>query len=58
MRDEALVGYDANELMAPVYVGCYGGKTCVEICYGKTCILRADWIAAYREVVWNVVKYG
>ena len=34
----------------------HGGKIRAEQSYGKTCIPRADWVAEYRDVVWNVVS--
>jgi branched-chain amino acid transport system substrate-binding protein len=33
-----------------------GGKTRIEMWDGKTWVPQTDWIAAYSDVVWDVVK--
>lgn len=57
---ESIENFDANGLMAPVTVteddhgG--GGKTRVEMWDGEQWVPQTDWIAAYQDVVWEVVK--
>ncbi len=57
---EALNDYDANGLMAPITVTAEdhggGGKTRIEMWDGKTWVPQTDWIAAYTDTVWEVVK--
>jgi branched-chain amino acid transport system substrate-binding protein len=57
---ESLEGYDANGLMAPVTVTAEdhggGGKTRIEMWDGETWVPQTDWISAYTDVVWGVVK--
>jgi branched-chain amino acid transport system substrate-binding protein len=57
---ESLQGYDADGLMAPITVTAEdhggGGKTRIEMWDGKTWVPQTDWIAAYSDVVWDVVK--
>ncbi|MBC7133043.1 MAG: ABC transporter substrate-binding protein [Roseovarius sp.] len=64
---ETLVDYDANGMMAPITVTAEdhggGGKTRIEMWDGETWVPQTDWIAAYTDVVWEVVresssKYG
>ena len=57
---EALTDYDANGLMAPITVTAAdhggGGRTRIEMWDGSTWVPQTDWIAAYQDVVWEVVK--
>ncbi|MEP9356753.1 ABC transporter substrate-binding protein [Xanthobacter sp. KR7-65] len=57
---ESLKEYDANGLMAPITVTAEdhggGGRTRIEMWDGKTWVPQTDWIAAYIDVVWEVVK--
>lgn len=64
---ESLKDYDANGLMAPITLTAEdhggGGKTRIEMWDGQTWVPQTDWIAAYSDVVWEVVrenssKYG
>jgi branched-chain amino acid transport system substrate-binding protein len=57
---ESIENFDANGLMAPVTVtgddhgG--GGKTRIEMWTGSEWEPQTDWISAYDDVVWEVVK--
>ena len=57
---ESITEFDANGLFAPVTVtkddhgG--GGKTRIEMWDGKKWVPQTDWIGAYNDVVWEVVK--
>jgi branched-chain amino acid transport system substrate-binding protein len=57
---ESLENFDANGLMAPVTVTPEdhggGGKTRIEMWNGTTWEPQSDWISAYSDVVWEVVK--
>lgn len=57
---ESLENYDANGLFAPVTVTAEdhggGGKTRIEMWDGTTWVPQTDWIGAYNDVVWEVVK--
>lgn len=57
---EALDGFDANGLMAPVTVTAEdhggGGRTRIEMWDGETWVPQTDWIAEYTDLVWEVVK--
>ncbi|MBV1867285.1 MAG: ABC transporter substrate-binding protein [Marinosulfonomonas sp.] len=57
---ESIVGYDANGLMAPLTVTGSdhggGGKTRVEMWDGKTWVAQTEWIGAFSDAVWEVVK--
>lgn len=57
---EALEGYDANGLMAPITVTAEdhggGGKTRIEMWNGETWVPQTDWLSEYSDVVWEVVK--
>src|SRR5690606_37422469 len=57
---ESLENFDANGLLAPVTVTAEdhggGGKTRIEMWDGETWVPQTDWIAAYQDVVWEVVK--
>nr|WP_037373860.1 ABC transporter substrate-binding protein [Sediminimonas qiaohouensis] len=57
---ETLEKYDANGLMAPITVTSEdhggGGKTRIEMWDGETWVPQTDWISAYSDVVWEVVK--
>jgi branched-chain amino acid transport system substrate-binding protein len=57
---ETLENYDANGLMAPITVTAEdhggGGRTRIEMWDGETWVPQTDWIAAYSDVVWEVVK--
>ncbi len=57
---ESIKNYDANGLFAPVTVteddhgG--GGKTRIEMWDGEKWVPQTDWIGAYNDIVWEVVK--
>ncbi len=57
---ETLEDFDANGLMAPITVTAEdhggGGKTRIEMWDGETWVPQTDWIGAYSDVVWDVVK--
>jgi len=57
---ESLKNYDANGLIAPVTVTPQdhggGGKTRVEMWDGSKWVPQTDWIAAFQDEVWSVVK--
>lgn len=57
---ESLRDFDANGLFAPVTVTAEdhggGGKTRVEMWDGAAWTPQSDWIAAYDDVVWEVVR--
>ncbi|MCX7322373.1 MAG: ABC transporter substrate-binding protein [Hyphomicrobiales bacterium] len=57
---ESINGYDANGMIAPVTVSAKdhggGGKTRIEMWDGSKWVPQTDWIAAYTDEVWNVVK--
>ncbi|WP_328588347.1 ABC transporter substrate-binding protein [Litorivita pollutaquae] len=57
---ETLKDFDANGLMAPITVTGEdhggGGKTRIEMWDGETWVPQTDWISAYSDVVWDVVK--
>ena len=57
---ESLKDFDANGLMAPVTVTAedHGGgdKTRIEMWNGTTWEPQSDWISAYDDVIWEVVK--
>ena len=57
---ESLRDFDANGLMAPITVTAEdhggGGKTRIEMWDGTSWVPQTDWIAAYSDVVWDVVK--
>ncbi|MBS4045991.1 MAG: ABC transporter substrate-binding protein [Alphaproteobacteria bacterium] len=57
---EAIMNFDANGLMAPITVTASdhggGGRTRIEMWDGATWVPQTDWIAAYQDVVWKVVK--
>ncbi len=57
---ESLKNYDANGLLAPVTVTADddggGGKTRIEMWDGAKWVPQTDWIEAYPELVWDVVK--
>ncbi len=57
---ETMKDYDANGLFAPVTVTAKdhggGGKTRIEMWDGETWVPQTDWIAAYQDVVWEVVE--
>ncbi len=57
---ESIKDYDANGLFAPVTVTADdhggGGKTRIEMWDGKTWVPQTDWIGAYNDIVWDVVK--
>lgn len=57
---EAIQGYDANGLMAPITVTAAdhggGGRTRIEMWDGKTWVPQTDWLASYQDIVWQVVK--
>ena len=52
--------YDVNGLMAPVTVTMQdhggGGKTRIEMWDGSKWVPQTDWIGAFKDDVWNVVK--
>ena len=57
---EALAGFDANGLMAPLTVTAKdhggGGKTRIEQWDGKAWVPLTDWSADYLDVVWEVIQ--
>lgn len=57
---ESLVEFDANGLFAPVTVTAEdhggGGKTRVEMWNGTSWEPQSDWISAYDDVIWDIVK--
>lgn len=57
---ESLENFDANGLMAPVTVTSEdhggGGKTRIEMWNGTTWEPQSDWISAYNDVIWEVVR--
>jgi branched-chain amino acid transport system substrate-binding protein len=57
---ESINGYDANGVIAPVTVSAKdhggGGKTRIEMWDGSKWVPQTEWIAAYTDEVWNVVK--
>jgi branched-chain amino acid transport system substrate-binding protein len=57
---ESIKDYGVNGLMAPITVTAQdhggGGKTRVEMWDGAKWVPQTDWIAAFQDVVWNVVK--
>lgn len=57
---ESLENFDANGLMAPVTVTAEdhggGGRTRIEMWDGETWVPQSDWISAYDDVIWDVVK--
>lgn len=57
---ESLRNFDANGLIAPVTVTAKdhggGGKTRIDMWDGKQWVPQSDWIAAYTDVVDQVVK--
>lgn len=57
---ESLKNYDANGLLAPVTVTADdhggGGKTRVEMWDGAKWVPQTDWIEAYPDLVWEVVR--
>jgi branched-chain amino acid transport system substrate-binding protein len=62
MKDgfESIENYDANGLFAPVTVTASdhggGGKTRIEMWDGEKWVPQTDWIGAYDDIVWEVVK--
>jgi len=57
---ENLRNFDANGLMAPVTVTAQdhggGGKTRIDMWDGAKWVPQSDWISAYNDVVWEVIK--
>jgi branched-chain amino acid transport system substrate-binding protein len=57
---ENLRNFDANGLMAPVTVTAKdhggGGKTRIDMWDGAKWVPQSDWISAYNDVVWEVIK--
>ena len=57
---ERIENYDASGLMAPVTVTAGdhggGGRTRIEMWDGNAWAPQTDWIAAYQDVVWQVVR--
>ena len=57
---ESIKDYDANGLFAPVTVTTEdhggGGKTRIEMWDGEKWVPQTDWISAYKDIVWDVVK--
>jgi len=57
---ESIKDYGVNGLMAPITVTAQdhggGGKTRVEMWDGAKWVPQTDWMAAFQDVVWNVVK--
>ena len=59
---ESITNYDANGLIAPVTVTAKdhggGGKTRIDMWDGAKWVPQTDWISAYDDVVWELVKQG
>ena len=57
---ESMKDYNANGMMAPVTVTAQdhggGGKTRIEMWDGGKWVPQTDWIAAFKDDVWSVVK--
>ena len=57
---ENLRNFDANDLIAPVTVTAKdhggGGKTRIDMWDGAKWVPQSDWISAYNDVVWEVIK--
>ncbi len=57
---ESLKNYDANGFMAPVTITAKdhggGGKSRVDMWDGAKWIPQTDWIAAYNDDIWEIVK--
>ena len=57
---ESITNFDGNGLIAPVTVTAKdhggGGKTRVDMWDGTKWVPQSDWIAAYPDVIWEVVK--
>ena len=57
---ESLRNFDANGLMAPMSVTgkdhCGGGKTRIDVWDGAKWVPQTDWLSAYDDVVWELVK--
>ena len=57
---ESIKDYNANDMIAPVTVTAQdhggGGKTRIEMWDGAKWVPQTDWIAAYKDDVWAVVK--
>lgn len=57
---ESIKNFDANGLFAPVTVTPEdhggGGKTRIEMWDGSKWVPQTDWISAYNDLVWEVVK--
>ena len=57
---ESMKDYEVNGLMAPVTVTKQdhggGGKTRIEMWDGSKWVPQTDWIAAFKDDVWSVVK--
>lgn len=57
---ESLKDFDANDLIAPITVTAKdhggGGKTRIDMWDGTKWVPQSEWIAAYADVVWEVVK--
>jgi branched-chain amino acid transport system substrate-binding protein len=57
---ESLKDYGVNGLMAPITVTAQdhggGGKTRIEMWDGTKWVPQTDWIAGYKDDVWNIVK--
>ena len=55
-----IASYDAGGLMAPVTVTSSdhggGGKTRIEMWDGEKWIPQTEWIAAYTDIIWEVVR--
>ena len=57
---ESIENYDANGLFAPVTVTAEdhggGGRTRIEMWDGEKWVPQTEWIGAYNDVVWDVVR--
>lgn len=57
---ESLSNFDANGLMAPITITATdhggGGRTRIEMWDGANWVPQTDWIGAYQDVVWDVVR--
>lgn len=57
---ESIRDYDANGLFAPISITAEdhggGGKTRIEMWDGKKWVPQTEWLSAYDDVIWGIVK--